>query len=128
RMTPDGALANVHTFAGGLDGGNVIAPLIPGNDGNLYGASQSGGAAGFGNTFRLNSDGTITALYSFTNGVDGASPTGALVQASDGNFYGTTPGGTFGFGNIYRMTPAGALATIYSFRGGSDGYAPQGAL
>ena len=36
--------------------------------------------------------GTLTTLHSF-DWYDGASPTGALVQGNDGNFYGTTYGG-----------------------------------
>ncbi len=57
----------------------------------------------------------------------GANPLSELVQASDGNFYGTTPyggkgqcpntsdGGYTGCGTIFRMTPAGAVTTLYSF-------------
>jgi uncharacterized repeat protein (TIGR03803 family) len=39
-----------------------------------------------------------------------------IIQANDGNFYGTTEGGGVnGFGAIYKMTPAGALTILHSF-------------
>ena len=54
---------------------------------------------------------------------DGANPSSVLVQATNGNFYGTTvEGGTgafcpvsYGCGTIFQITPAGALTTLYSF-------------
>jgi uncharacterized repeat protein (TIGR03803 family) len=39
-----------------------------------------------------------------------------LIQAADGNLYGTTIyGGPSDSGTVYRITPAGAITTIYSF-------------
>jgi uncharacterized repeat protein (TIGR03803 family) len=47
---------------------------------------------------------------------DGADPSGFLVQASNGNFYGTTTtGGANNGGTIFKMSPAGELTTLYSF-------------
>jgi uncharacterized repeat protein (TIGR03803 family) len=44
-------------------------------------------------------------LYSFTGGNDGGNPQAALVQASDGSFYGTTGGGgAGGAGTVFRLT------------------------
>jgi len=64
-----------------------------------------------------------------TNRVDGVAPSG-LIQASDGNFYGTTAGGgDFGLGTVFRLTPAGVEEVLYSFTGGtSDGENPQGLI
>ncbi len=128
RMTPAGALSPAHAFDYFDDGAAPFSGLIVGTDGRFYGNTSQGGTSGYGNIFRLATNGTFDILYSFTNGVDGASPSGALLQAADGNFYGMTPSGANGFGNIFRMTPAGALANVYSFKGGSDGSAPAGAL
>ena len=35
----------------------------------------------------------------------------AVLQAADGNFYGTSQGGGTGWGTVFKMTPAGALTT-----------------
>ena len=58
---------------------------------------------------------TFTTLHSF-NGADGANPYAGLVQAGDGNLYGTTTdGGAYGSGNVFRITPSGKLKSIYEF-------------
>ncbi|HKT87970.1 MAG TPA: choice-of-anchor tandem repeat GloVer-containing protein [Candidatus Sulfotelmatobacter sp.] len=58
---------------------------------------------------------TVTFLSDF-NGRNGWTPFGSVVQATDGNFYGTTAfGGLYEEGNVFRMTPDGKIASIYSF-------------
>ena len=57
---------------------------------------QRTGAAGpatYGTVFKITPSGTLTTLYSFCSKsgcADGAYPHAGLVQATDGNFYGTT--------------------------------------
>ena len=74
----------------------------------------------------------FTVLHSFTGSSDGSSPYyGTLIQAADGNFYGTTQsGGTGGVGTLFKMTPAGAETAIYAFSlsGYRDGKYPDGGL
>ena len=66
-------------------------------------------------------------LHTFTGG-DGSSPESALVQGSDGNFYGTTfYGGASSAGTIFVITPAGVLSTLHNFSG-SDGLDPATSL
>jgi uncharacterized repeat protein (TIGR03803 family) len=63
---------------------------------------------------------TFTTLHRF--GDAGVNPAAALVQATDGNLYGTTfgnPYGTFG-GTIFKITPSGTLTRLYSFPYGAD--------
>src|SRR6185503_9449182 len=59
----------------------------------------------------------------------GASSGAALIQASDGNFYGTTfAGGSFGKGTAFKMTAAGVVTLLHTFTGGADGESPFAAL
>ena len=92
--------------------------LTQGNDGNLYGVTGSGGTYEQGTVFRLTPGGTLTTIYTFcslTNCTDGVEPFGGLVQATNGNFYGTTPLGGFGAGTVYEITPGGVLSTLHNF-------------
>ena len=62
-----------------------------------------------------------------------AQPFGQMIQASDGNFYGTTVGGGSYFqGTVFQLTPAGVLTTVYNFtyigNGDTDGAQPKGTL
>ena len=66
------------------------------------------------------------------NCADGADPTAGLIQATDGNFYGTTlRWGANGAGTVFEITPAGELTTLYSFcslSNCSDGQSPAAGL
>ncbi|HEV2320433.1 MAG TPA: choice-of-anchor tandem repeat GloVer-containing protein [Verrucomicrobiae bacterium] len=127
RMTPNGTLSTLHTFAGGADGADPDCTLVQGSDGYLYGTCYGGGVDGFGSVFRISTNGSFTTLYSFTGGGDSADPAAGLIQAKDGNLYGTTTGYSDN-GAIFRITTGGTLTVIYSFSGGSDGANPYGAL
>ncbi len=108
----------LHSFGGTNEGAHPTAPVILGTDGNLYGTTYTG-AYGQGTVFQLTPGGTLTTLYSFcaqSGCPDGAQPAAGLMQASDGNFYGTTRiGGANGEGTVFKMTPSGTLTTLYSF-------------
>jgi uncharacterized repeat protein (TIGR03803 family) len=58
---------------------------------------------------------TFTTLHSFDH-TDGANPQTALVQATDGNLYGTaSAGGANGIGGtVFKITASGMLTTLYS--------------
>src|SRR5262245_33315683 len=128
RMTPAGTLTVLYSFkfiAGGspADAAYPEAPLIQGSDGLLYGTASSGGAFGAGAVFLVTPGGFFAIMHSFNPTMEGSLPTGPLLQATDGNFYGTTSsGGIFGNGSVFRMTPAGNVTILHSFAGGaSDG-------
>ena len=55
----------------GSNGKDPVAPLILARDGNFYGTTENGGALNRGSVFQLTPSGTLTTLYSFTNGSDG---------------------------------------------------------
>src|SRR5579859_4610187 len=94
----------LHTFTGGAEGSNPYGGLVLGADGSLYGTTQYGGGSDkLGTVFKVTPAGQFTNLYSFA-GPDGGKPYAPLVQASDGNFYGTTYlGGANGFGEVFRL-------------------------
>jgi uncharacterized repeat protein (TIGR03803 family) len=126
---------------GGLGNFPAQMSMIQATDGNFYGTTFAGGVQGSsccGTIFKVTSAGQFTSLYAFcaqNNCPDGRSPQGGLVQARDGNFYGTTyAGGANNQGTIYRITPLGALTTLHSFChvpnscSPDDGAGPVGAL
>jgi len=120
----------LHAFSAGPDGANSSAALIQAKDGNFYGTTSKGGAFNAGTVFRMTPAGTVTVLHTFGAGMDGLFPQAALIQATDGNFYGTTSqgGGTANAGTVFRMTPAGDVTVLHAFAGGPDGRQPQAAL
>jgi len=106
--------------------------LIQASDGYLYGTTLGGGtnASGTnGTVFKISTNGVFAWTVDFNN-ADGQAPAAGLVQASDGNLYGTTAsGGTKGFGTVFRITTDGELTSLYSFDPGqSDGGEPQAPL
>jgi len=124
-ITPEGSFNIIYTFTGGVDGNSPVGPLALGSDGNFYGMTTNGGAHGHGDVFRLAPDGTLTNLYSFTGGADGYNPDGALIQGSDGDFYGVTrlnviSGFTF-YGTIFKISTNGMFATLYALNPGVTG-------
>jgi uncharacterized repeat protein (TIGR03803 family) len=110
---------------------------IQGTDGNFYATTTFGGSEGQGSVFRVSAAGTMTTLYSFCsleNCTDGEDSYSGVIQATDGNFYGTTfQGGTSsqGAGTVFKVTPAGKLTTLYNFCSQpncSDGSSPYAGL
>ena len=124
KITASGTLTTVYSFcskAGCADGELPYAPLLQATNGNFYGTTASGGANGYGTVFEITPSGTLTTLYSFCSQsgcTDGSNPLARLVQATNGNFYGTTYfGGANGYnyGTVFKITPSGTLTTLYSF-------------
>src|SRR5271166_4880625 len=132
KITASGTLTTLHIF-GGSDGFFPVAGLVQTTDGNFYGTTVAGGASSSGTVFKITPSGTLTTLYSFcsqNNCADGAYPQDRLLQATDGNFYGTTYNGGSGSnccGTVFRITPSGALTTLYSWTG-TDGAYPYAGL
>jgi uncharacterized repeat protein (TIGR03803 family) len=153
KMTPSGTLTTLYNFCSQkndadvcLDGEYSIGALIQSKKGTLYGVTPAGGANSAGTVYKITETGTLTTVYNFCsvsqttppiNCVDGAGPQGALVEAADGNFYGTTANGgestlcSQGCGTVFKLTSGGALTTIYNFcleANCPDGYSPEAAL
>src|SRR5579871_1620820 len=71
---------------------------------------------------------TDTVIHSFNAFSDGENPYTTLMQASDGNYYGTTVyGGVNNAGTVFKIDATGHLTTLRDFSG-SDGYYPYGRL
>lgn len=131
RMSPQGEVTVLHSFQqDGNDGSTPQAPLLQASDGQFYGTTSYGGRHGWGSVFRLTAQGQLTVLHSFDNdGHDGHGPGQAsLIQARDGELYGSTQGGgEHGLGTVFRLRADGSLTVLHSFQG-PDGRAPSSAL
>ena len=141
KITSAGVLTTLHKFDG-TDGGGPTGALIQASNGNFYGTTSGNGANGTGGTvFEITAAGTFKTLYSFcakTDCTDGSTPNAGLIQATDGNLYGTTFSGganitscNGGCGTLFKITTAGKLTTLYNFCSESnctDGSAPWGGL
>jgi uncharacterized protein (TIGR03437 family) len=129
RMTPGGLFTKLYTFNTLGFSPTTSAPLIQGTDGNLYGTTYGQGR---GNVFKITTAGAYTLLHTFpltVSTTDGQLPDHAgLVQAPDGNLYGTTSvGGTNNLGTIFKITPGGTFTLVYNFAA-SDGQWPLGGM
>jgi uncharacterized repeat protein (TIGR03803 family) len=140
KLAPGGKLTTLYSFCSQTycyDGAFPAAGLALDSDGNFYGTTWGGGAINAGTVFKITPQGGLTILYSFCSSYecpDGAGPYAALVQGTDGNFYGTTAeGGSHGFvtGAVFKISQGGAFETLYSFCAQphcSDGQSPIAGL
>jgi uncharacterized repeat protein (TIGR03803 family) len=139
KISPGGDLTILYDFCSQpncTDGAVPIAPLIQAANENLYGTTSGNfGTTDPGTVFEITPSGRLTTLYNFANGGTngGTDPEGALIQATNGDFYGTTvSGGTSGLGTAFALTPGGILTTLYSFCSAdetcTDGAGPFAAL
>ena len=119
KITAEGVLTTLHVFTG-ADGSYPEAALMLDSDGNFYGTTSTAGQGGGGTIFKMTPGGALSTVYSFcsqTSCADGSSPHTALVQASDGNLYGTTVSGgdSNGDGTVFSLSataPAVALQFV----------------
>ncbi len=99
--------------------------LAQGEDGNIYGATTSGGTHFYGNIFVMTPSGTLTSIYSFDL-THGGYPQGGITMGTDGNFYGTTyQGGGHSAGTVFKITPGGTFTELYDFSNTTDGAYPK---
>jgi uncharacterized repeat protein (TIGR03803 family) len=113
KITPEGKLTSLYSFCSVgncADGYYPYAGLVQGSDGNFYGTTYGGGG-GFccGTLFEISRKGELTTLHSFFDETGGIHPAGGLLQATDGDFYGTTPfggayGGPDGDGTVFSLS------------------------
>ncbi len=129
-------VTGVHQFAGAPADGSNRSTLTFGRDGNFYGTSVTGGPVnsrcvsnleGCGVIFRMTPAGGFTVLFAFGTSSP-IYPYGTPLQASDGNFWGTTSGqeNGGGAGSLYRMTLGGAVTFVTELGGPSYSSLVQG--
>ena len=116
------------SFDPNTEGGNPASALTQGSDGKLYGTTTNYGPGGLstgnnGTAFSIKTDGSsLSILHAFTNdGTQGINPDSAILEANDGNFYGTTYNngnipypGTSVAGTFYKLTTLLPLVTSFS--------------
>jgi uncharacterized repeat protein (TIGR03803 family) len=117
----------IYIFTGDTDGGQPLSGAVFGTDGNLYATASEDGEHEFGccgTVVQLVNPGTgwtQNTLYAFTDGNDGSTPYGGVIQDAAGNLYGTTTtDGANGGGTVFEMSPSAGgwtFQTIYSFSG-----------
>ena len=142
KITANGTLTTVYDFCSQnfpecTDGYYPDSGLLQATDGDLYGTVPDGGPncapyGPWGLYSKSPRAASQTTLYLFSSqSGDGTHPEAGLVQAGNGDFYGTTSsGGSNGAGTIFKITPSGTLTTLYSFcsqSGCTDGEGPLGA-
>jgi uncharacterized repeat protein (TIGR03803 family) len=123
KITPSGELATLHIFPPTAPVvTSDLRPLIQASDGNFYGTAADLGwtnrCPACGIVFRFSRDGRFDTLHIFEV-ADGCYPMGGVIEASDGNLYGTTTDCGAGFGpwggTIFRISKQGEFTTLYNF-------------
>jgi len=132
KLTLSGVETILHNFGDGsiLNDGATPGPVIQSAGGAFYGVTSFGGSANEGTIYQISSGGQFAILHNFGDGSvanDGQEPN-SVIQASDGNLYGTTMYGgltsTDG-GTIFKSTSTGGVSILHSFGQASDGNTGQ---
>lgn len=110
KIAKDGTFSTLHSFTGGFDGSFPYSGLAIDKNGKLYGSTYYGGTTGAGTVFKLAPDGTLTTLYNFTGGADGANPGGDMLLMGD-KLYSTT---------VYGGDPGCRCGVIYEIVKGKE--------
>jgi uncharacterized repeat protein (TIGR03803 family) len=119
KLDKTGTETVLYTFRGKADGHYPSGHLVRDSAGNIYGATQEGGATecfgglGCGTVFKVDAKGNETVLYTFTGGNDGDNPLGGVLMDRSGNLYGTTNQGGdsscgyqgAGCGVVFKLVP-----------------------
>ena len=142
RFTPSGTYSDVFVFGKTNYAGQYpIAGVVMGSDNKLWGTTYYGGYGNYGTIYSMNTLGTTVTFHGFDDDSSGpgANPAAALLQASDGKFYGTTSAGgvsvpASGEGVLFNSSlplSNNSVSDLHNFGDGSvpnDGFLPVAAL
>ncbi len=127
RYKPNGRFFTIFALTA-AEGQYIHAQPVQGTDGNLYGTAYSSTVNACGTIFELTLKGSLLFNYVFPGAPGGCTPSGTLIEASDGNFYGVTQtGGSANLGSIFKLDQSGNVTILYSFQG-PEGQGPEGGL
>lgn len=140
RMTTNGARTTLFAFSG-TNGSNPLTRLLLAKDGAFYGMTAQGGPSGEGTVFRVTTNGLLTTLAGGFGFYSANSSIPPLMQADDGNLYGTgiVPATGSYSSVIWRLVPPPVITgetlsngrltlTWTSFTNGSYQVACKGAI
>ena len=96
----------------GSNGNRPVGNIVMDSSGNFFGVTAMGGSKDLGVVFEYvagNTTSTITRAFSFTGGINGRTPAGAVVIDPNDNLFGTTYlGGKDDRGTVFELAPGGA--------------------
>jgi uncharacterized repeat protein (TIGR03803 family) len=112
KINPTGDFTLLYSFDGTHGAHPLDSALIQAYDGDFYGIASQGGSSGAGLLFKITPGGKFTIVYDFAGGPC-SDPIAGVIQATDGNFYGTCvfPG------LVFRVTPSGTVTNLASIGG-----------
>jgi uncharacterized repeat protein (TIGR03803 family) len=139
RLNKNGsAFTTLRAFTGSTnEGRGLVASLLEGTNGALFGTAFRGGSAGYGVVFTMNKDGTdFAVLRSFGPTADARNPMAGLIEGSDGLLYGTTLNGaatgdpsSTNRGALFKIGPDGSnYQVLHNFSPVTAGKNPRAAL
>jgi uncharacterized repeat protein (TIGR03803 family) len=138
RITTGGTATIQYSLGGATQhgftpGSHPLTGLAQADNGLLYGTTADGGTRdSYGTSFVVSPNGTTFNTLNYFKGTGyGIGPSSALMQASNGNLYGTRYDIVTGAGTLISITPSGELSLFYSFcaqSGCADGSNPYGGL
>jgi uncharacterized repeat protein (TIGR03803 family) len=115
-MTTAGKYTLLYSFCAegapcALTGAYPTGGVTLGFDGNLWGTTEDGGKDSAGTVFKMTPAGTLTLVYSFTNGKDDSAPNFTVLQGQDGNMYGVSEEQYNGqYGSFFKLTTKGKIS------------------
>jgi uncharacterized repeat protein (TIGR03803 family) len=117
-------------FDAKVSGSTPTGTLLQASDGKFYGTCAYGGSHDKGVLFQFDAVTNAFAVKQEFDGLNGASPTGELIQAGDGKIYGmTVEGGTTEDGVLFQFDPVTSnYVKKFDFNSTGSGKYPTGGL